>query len=73
MQRDAGQGCLDPSFRRLVDMRILKRIDEEAKISEVGKVEELPDQGSIEDLFLQTRLCKDKVARMILFSDLVNS
>ena len=73
MQRDAGQGCLDPSFCRLVDMRILKRIDEEAKIFEVGKVEELPDQGSIEDLFLQTRLCKDEVARMILFSDLLNS
>ena len=73
MQHDAGQGYLDPSFCHLVDRRILKRIDKEAKISEVGKVEELPDQGSIEDLFLQMRLCKDKVARMILFSDLLIS
>ena len=68
-----GRDVLIPLFVSLVDRGILKRIDEEAKISKVGKVEELPNQGSIEDLFLQTRLCKDEVARMILFSDLLNS
>ena len=68
-----GRDVLIPLFISLVDRGILTRIDEEAKISKVGKVEELPDQGSIEDLFLQTRLCKDEVARMILFSDLLNS
>ena len=68
-----GTDVLIPLFVSLVERGILKRIDEEDKIFEVGKVEELPDQGSIEDLFLQTRLCKDEVARMILFSDLLIS
>ena len=47
-----GRDVLIPLFVSLVDRGILKRIEEKAKISEVGKVEELPDQGSIEDLFL---------------------
>ena len=38
-----GRDVLIPLFVSLVDRGILKRIDEEAKISEGGKVEELPD------------------------------
>ena len=44
-----------------------------ANILELGKIEELLDQGSIEVLFLRKRLCKDKVARIILFLDLIIS